>query len=173
MVAWHQFAKRFNSSVGNIDFVGATQAFTNQVRNTRNANDGTHHTTGNHTGTRRSRLQQHMCATYFHFYVVWNSRVGDRNGDKVFLATSVAFATAACTSAPLASPTPTLFLRLPTTTSAWNLKRRPPFTTRATRSIAITTSSNSFGASGRYFAGHRGDRHAANGHHVVERQSEG
>ena len=68
-----------------------------------------------------------------------------------FFATSVALATAVWTSAPLDTPTPTLSLRLPTTTRALNRKRRPPLTTRATRSMLITTSSNSFGASGAPF----------------------
>ncbi len=61
-----------------------------------------------------------------------------------FLATSVALVTAAVTSAPFALPTPTRFLRSPTTTSARKRNLRPPFTTRATRSMCNVRSSNCF-----------------------------
>src|SRR5690606_5191827 len=64
------------------------------------------------------------------------------------LATSTAFATAEVTSAPLLIPIPTLPLWSPSTTRARKRKRRPPFTTRATRSICTTRSSNCFSSAG-------------------------
>ena len=88
-----------------------------------------------------------------------NRFVDNRKVIIFFFATSVALAIAVWTSAPFETPTPTLFLRSPTTTSALKRKRRPPFTTRATRSILMTTSSNCFGSSSEVSDGHLVGRH--------------
>jgi hypothetical protein len=58
----------------------------------------------------------------------------------VRLAASTALRTASDTSFALPVATPTLPLPSPTATRALNEKRRPPFTTLATRLIAITFS---------------------------------
>src|SRR3989338_583299 len=61
-------------------------------------------------------------------------------------AADAAFFTAACTSAALPVPSPTFPLRLPMTTMARNLMRRPPFTTRVTRSTERVCSAYSLGS---------------------------
>src|SRR3990172_1568633 len=60
-----------------------------------------------------------------------------------FFACSTAFRIASGTSWAFPSPTPTWPFPSPTTTSAVNEKRRPPFTTLATRLIATTRSVSS------------------------------
>src|SRR6478752_283748 len=59
---------------------------------------------------------------------------------KLFLASSTPLAMAAGTSLALPYPTPTVPSPSPTTTSAVKLKRRPPFTTLATRLMVTTRS---------------------------------
>ena len=56
------------------------------------------------------------------------------------LAASTAFRTASLTSLALPVAMPTLVLPSPTATSALNENRRPPFTTLATRLMAMTFS---------------------------------
>ena len=63
---------------------------------------------------------------------------------KSFLAASTAFLIASGTSCALPVPKPTRPFLSPTTTNAVKRKRRPPFTTFATRLIVTTRSSNSF-----------------------------
>src|SRR5260221_3640418 len=63
------------------------------------------------------------------------------------LAMSTPFWIAAGTSLALPYPPPTRPFRSPTTTSAVNENRRPPFTTLATRLIETTRSSSAFLAS--------------------------
>lgn len=58
-------------------------------------------------------------------------------------ARRTAFSSASAVSAPLPIAHPTAPRRLPTTTAALKLKRRPPFPTRATRLSARSFSSNS------------------------------
>src|SRR5215217_4066339 len=60
---------------------------------------------------------------------------------RLFFASSVPFWMASGTSFALPYPRPTRPLPSPTTTSAVNENRRPPFTTLATRLIAITRDS--------------------------------
>src|SRR5438105_4373131 len=60
---------------------------------------------------------------------------------RFFLASSIPFWMAAGTSLAFPYPRPTLPAASPTTTSAVNENRRPPFTTLATRLMAITRSS--------------------------------
>src|SRR3989449_2771222 len=62
---------------------------------------------------------------------------------RLFLASSMALRIASGTSLALPSPKPTCPFWSPTTTSALKLKRRPPFTTFATRLMWTTFSFNS------------------------------
>src|SRR2546428_713405 len=62
---------------------------------------------------------------------------------RLFLASSMALRIASGTSLALPSPKPTCPFWSPTTTSAWKLKRRPPFTTFAMRLMWTTFSFSS------------------------------
>lgn len=62
---------------------------------------------------------------------------------KFFFASSIPLRIASGTSVAFPRPKPTWPLRSPTTTSALKRKRRPPFTTFATRLMCTTFSSNS------------------------------
>ena len=73
---------------------------------------------------------------------------------RFFFASSTAFWIATGTSLAFPWPTPTVSTSLPTTTRAENEKRRPPFTTLATR-LTCTTRSFSSSPSGLIFARRR------------------
>ena len=77
------------------------------------------------------------------FWMIGCGIVCPSSGTRIrcFLATSAPLRIASGTSFALPRPTPTIPLPSPTTTSALKLKRRPPFTTFATRLILTTRSS--------------------------------
>src|SRR6188472_3073590 len=62
---------------------------------------------------------------------------------KFFLASSIPFVIASCTSLAFPIPWPTTPASLPTTTNAEKLKARPPFVVLTTRLMATTLSFNS------------------------------
>src|SRR5579883_1792224 len=90
----------------------------------------------------------------------WCSVRPSRSGTRVRLrlAASVALRIASGTSRALPWPCPTRPFWSPTTTSAAKPKRRPPFTTLATRLIATSFSVNSFSRSSRSRCRSRGSR---------------
>ena len=104
----------------------------------------TNRAAGDNTGTAGSRFHQHAACAERTDYFVRNGRAFQGNLDQIFLGVLNAFADRVRNlGRTYPMPKPTVPLPSPTTTSAANLKIRPPLTVLDTRLMATTFSCRS------------------------------